>query len=40
VDDLRRLWDSDFWTETFAQADRWDELIRQFNERTGVLDTL
>jgi len=40
VDDLRRLWDPDFWTETFAEAERWDELIRQFNQRTGVLRTL
>jgi cysteine synthase A len=40
VDELRRLWDPDFWTETFAQADEWDRWITEFNTRTGVLDTL
>ncbi|HRX87751.1 MAG TPA: pyridoxal-phosphate dependent enzyme, partial [Phycisphaerae bacterium] len=40
VNDLRRLWDPDFWTEMFAEAGGWDEQIRQFNERTGVLATL
>ncbi|MFO0840317.1 MAG: pyridoxal-phosphate dependent enzyme [Phycisphaerae bacterium] len=33
VNDLRRLWDPDFWTETFAQVDEWDRLIEQFNQR-------
>ena len=33
VEDLRRLWDPDFWTETFAQVEAWDELIEQFNAR-------
>ncbi len=40
VDELRRLWDPDFWTEMFSQVDEWDKLIEQFNERTGVLDSL
>lgn len=40
VEDLRRLWDPDFWTQTFAEATKWDERIKQFNERTGVLETL
>ncbi|MCH7719991.1 MAG: hypothetical protein IH988_03245 [Planctomycetes bacterium] len=31
VDDLNRLWDPDFWTETFAQVDEWDRRIEQFN---------
>ena len=35
AEELRRLWDPDFWTETFAQAAEWDRLIEQFNERTG-----
>ena len=39
VQDLNRLWDPDFWVETFAQADTWDRLIRDFNRRTGLLDT-
>jgi hypothetical protein len=37
IQDLRRLWDPDFWTETFAQVNEWDRLIEQFNERTGLL---
>ncbi len=37
VEDLRRLWEPDFWTETFTQVDAWDQLIEQFNNRTGLL---
>ncbi|GAB4313625.1 MAG: pyridoxal-phosphate dependent enzyme [Candidatus Sumerlaeia bacterium] len=36
AEDLRRLWDPDFWTETFAQAEEWDRLIEQFNARVGL----
>ncbi len=39
-DELAALWDPDFWTEVFAQVDEWDQLIRQFNERAGVLQAL
>ncbi len=39
VDELRRLWDPDFWTETFSQAGAWDSLIEQFNQRTGLLES-
>ncbi len=35
VDELRQLWDPDFWTETFAQVDEWDRLIEQFNAEVG-----
>ncbi len=38
--ELNELWDPDFWTETFSQTDEWDKLIREFNERTGVLASL
>ena len=38
--ELNQLWDPDFWTETFAQVAEWDALIKQFNERTGVLASL
>jgi cysteine synthase len=38
--ELDRLWDPDFWTETFSQGEEWDRLIRQFNERTGLLSSL
>ena len=36
VEDLRRLWDPDFWAETWEQVHHWDELIDAFNARTGV----
>jgi cysteine synthase len=38
--ELSALWDPDFWTETFAEVEQWDELIREFNERTRVLEAL
>jgi cysteine synthase len=38
--ELNKLWEPDFWTETFAQVPQWDKLITQFNERTGVLKGL
>ncbi len=41
-EDLRRLWDEDFWTEMFAQeqVDEWDQLINEFNDATGLLKAL
>ncbi len=36
VDDLRRLWDRDFWPEMFAEAEAWDERIVEFNEMVGL----
>ena len=38
-EDLRRLWDADFWKEVFAQeqVDEWDRLIAGFNDAAGVL---
>ncbi len=36
VDDLRRLWDRDFWPEMFAEAEGWDARITEFNERVGL----
>lgn len=36
VNELRALWDPDFWTETFGQAAEWDRLIVEFNQRTGL----
>jgi cysteine synthase len=36
VEELRRLWDRDFWTETFAAADSWDKRIEEFNDRVGL----
>lgn len=33
ADELRRLWDADFWTETYAQVEQWDRRIEDFNRR-------
>ncbi|HOI41688.1 MAG TPA: pyridoxal-phosphate dependent enzyme [Elusimicrobiales bacterium] len=35
--DLRRLWDPEFWDETFGMADEYDKLIEQFNKEVGLL---
>ncbi len=38
VEDLRRLWnDRHIWPQIFSQPARWDELINEFNEQTGLL---
>jgi cysteine synthase len=39
-EELRELWQPEFWERTFAQADEWDEQIKAFNERTDVLGLL
>jgi hypothetical protein len=36
VAELRELWEPEFWDETFAQVEEWDEMIREFNGRTGL----
>ena len=35
-DELRRLWDPEFWDETFAQASDWDKRIAEFNRAAGA----
>jgi len=37
-DELRQLWDEDFWNEVFSQdvVDEWDRLIDNFNDATGL----
>ncbi len=41
VKDLNQLWyDREIWHKLFTQVDVWDELIEEFNERTGLLKTL
>ena len=40
ADELRELWDPDFWQQQFNQVDEWDAQIADFNARTGVLDLL
>jgi len=38
VEDLNQLWyDRNIWDTMFNQVHKWDELINEFNERTGVL---
>lgn len=38
VQELNAQWyDPDYWTTHFSMAHEWDELIKQFNERTGVI---
>jgi cysteine synthase len=37
VEDLRQLWDPDFWTGMFAEALLWDEHIKAFNDEVGIL---
>ncbi len=38
VGDLRQLWDDrHIWAKIFSQPARWDELINDFNARTGLL---
>ena len=36
VEELRQLWEPDFWTETFAQVEEWDRLIEAFNARVAL----
>ncbi len=41
VEDLNQLWyDREIWPKLFNQVHRWDELIKEFNESTGVLKKL
>jgi cysteine synthase A len=39
AEELRALWDADWWAELFAQeqVDELDRRIREFNDRTGLL---
>jgi cysteine synthase len=37
-EDLNQLWyDNEIWMKMFTQVSRWDELINDFNESTGLL---
>jgi hypothetical protein len=41
VEDLDQLWyDRKIWGKIFKQTARWDELIMEFNEMTGLLKVL
>jgi len=35
TEELDRLWEPGFWTETYAQVGEWDRLIDAFNERVA-----
>ena len=38
LDELNQMWyDRQIWDKIFSQPDRWDELIEEFNDRTGLL---
>ena len=34
--ELRRLWDPEFWDQTFSQVTEWDKSIAQFNRASGL----
>jgi len=36
-EEILELWDPEFWDEAFSQVPKWDELINEFNSRTGLL---
>jgi len=39
VDELDRQWsDEDYWSERYQSHLKWDEPIRNFNEKTGLLE--
>jgi hypothetical protein len=41
IADLNQLWnDRGIWPRIFGQVGRWDEMIAEFNERTGLLQGL
>ncbi len=38
VEELNAQWyDDTYWTDQFSKADEWDDKIREFNEKTGLL---
>jgi hypothetical protein len=38
LEELNQMWyDRQIWNKIFRQPDRWDELIEEFNDRTGLL---
>jgi hypothetical protein len=40
VDELNKLWEPEFWEDIFSKAKYYDELIDEFNKKTGVLEEL
>ena len=38
VEELNDQWyDDNYWKRAWSKVDEWDELINEFNERTGLL---
>ncbi len=38
LEELNQLWyDRDIWSKIFHQVDKWDEMINEFNDMTGLL---
>ena len=38
VDELNAQWyDENYWTSQYAKVDKWDELINEFNKKTGLI---
>jgi hypothetical protein len=37
ADDLRKLWEPEFWEQTFAQAEEWDKQIGEFNKQVSAV---
>ncbi len=41
VEELNAQWyQKDYWTAQYSQVNQWDEYIKEFNARTGLLDAL
>jgi len=40
AEELRELWQPEFWERTFAEAEQWDAQIEEFNRKSGVLELL
>lgn len=42
VEELNELWDEEFWEDAFSDEtiNHWDDLINEFNKRTGLLAAL
>jgi hypothetical protein len=40
AEELRELWQPEFWERTYAQVEEWDAQITAFNQRTGVANLL
>lgn len=36
-EEINELWDPEFWEEAYSQVTHWDELIKDFNQKTGLL---